>query len=74
MGAVWSKVGDEIEKHSHRNPMLSAAIRIQFAVSFGADVKSCGIYRRDPAKHPDERNILPAQIEKAARRKKRARK
>lgn len=66
MGTVWSIVRGEVEKHDGRQPMLAAAIRINFAVNVGsASVGDCGIYRRDPRKHEDEPNILPAKIEKA---------
>lgn len=63
----WSKVADDpIEKH---DDLLSAGIRIRFAVKMGGiPVEQCAIYKRDPAKHPDEPDILPAQIRKAGRR------
>ena len=68
--AVWSKVDNVVEKHSAPQPMLAAAIRCNFAVNAGGiPLDRCGIYRRDPAKFPDEPNILPEQIAKAARRK-----
>lgn len=66
MSAVWSKVGDKIERHDGRSPMFAAAVRVDVAVTMGgADVDSCGIYRHDPAKHPDAPNILPAKLAKA---------
>jgi hypothetical protein len=66
MASVWSKVGDKIEKHAGPRPMLQAAIRVNFAVNMGgADASTCGIYKRDPAKHPGEPDVLPAQLEKA---------
>lgn len=69
--AVWSKVGTEIEKHDGRKPMLAAAIRVGFAVSMsGAKPATCGIYKRDPVKHPDEPDVLPALVAKAQKKAK----
>ena len=70
MSAWWSKVGDVIERHDGLRPKFAAAIRVNFAVNGGgAKVEDCGLYRRDPAKHPDEPNVLPGEIAKAQRKK-----
>lgn len=66
--AVWSKVNGVIEKHDGQKPMFSAAARISFACAGGATVEQCAIYRRDPAKNPDEPNVLPEKLEKARRK------
>lgn len=68
MSAWWTKVGDEIKKHDGRRPKFCAAIHLNFAVNLsGATLESCGLYKRDPAKHPDEPNMFPAMVEKARR-------
>lgn len=71
--AVWSVVDGVVEKHSDRCPMLSAGIRIRFAVKDGVPVEDCAIYRKDPEKHPDTENILPKLAAKADRTAKRRR-
>lgn len=69
MSAWWSRVGDVVEKHNRRSPKFAAATRVSFAVGMGgARVADCGIYRRDPEKHPDEPNVLPEMMEKARKR------
>ena len=72
--AVWSMVDGVLKKHAERKPMLSAGIRVSVAVTCGVPIKNCAVYRRDPAKNPDEPNILPelaAKAERATKRKRR---
>lgn len=63
--AWWTRVGDKIEKHDGRKPKLDAAITLRFATSMdGVKIEDCGLYKRDPVKHPDEPNLLPEMAEK----------
>ena len=58
----FSKVGDEVKEHDQK---LWAIFACKVAVSMGTSkVEDCAIYKRNPAKYPDEPNLLPAMIEK----------
>ena len=62
----YSKVKGEIEGHKQK---LWAIFRCNFSVSMKmATVEECAIYKRDPRKHADEPDLLPALIEEARRR------
>jgi hypothetical protein len=69
--AVWSMVDGVVKKHADSKPMLAASARIMFATLYGKVASAkCGIYRRDPAKNPDEPNVLPELVAKANRKTK----
>jgi len=62
--AWWSKVNGEVEKHDGRRPQFAALIRINFARNLsGVPLDAMGLYRKDPEKHPDAENVLPAMVE-----------
>lgn len=70
MSAWYSRVGDKIERHDGRRPKFAAVIRCTITVSMGvAKAEDCGIYRRDPAKYPDEPDVFAAMLEKAQARR-----
>ena len=58
----FSKVGDAVVEHKQK---LWAIFACKVAVSMNtAKIEDCAIYKRDPAKYPDEPNLLPAMVEK----------
>lgn len=66
MSAWWSRTSKGVEKHAGRQPKLSALIRLNFARNMGDDpLDALGLYRRDPAKHPDEPNVFAEIVQKA---------
>lgn len=65
----WTKVDAGalagVQEHKTR---LQAGITIRFAVMCGgASPELCGIYKKDPRKHPDAENHLPRIAAKADR-------
>ena len=61
-------VGELAGTNEHKTK-LAASMRLSFAVGAGgAKPEDCGLYKRDPRKHPDAENLLPAEMAKAERR------
>ena len=63
----WTRRGAKIEKHSTK---MKAAITVNFAHAMGGVALSdLGLYRRDPARYPDEPDVLPAELARVALRR-----
>ncbi len=74
--AWWTKVdAGELAGVKLHKTLLQAGITVRFAVmGGGATAEQCGIYKKDPRKHPDAENHLPrlaAKANRAAARKRR---
>ena len=68
--AWWTKVRDKVERHDGPRPKLAAAIRLNFEINGGeVPAEECGLYKRDPVKHPDAENLLPGEMAKARARR-----
>lgn len=63
--AWWIKiVGTELAGLTEHKTKVAALMRLSFAMNVGATRDECGLYKRDPERHPDAQNLLPALVEK----------
>jgi hypothetical protein len=62
--AWWSNVNGDVKKHDGPRPKFGALVRLSFARAGGTPEEALGLYKRDPARHEGEPNLLPGELEK----------
>jgi hypothetical protein len=58
----WTKIRGEVKKRDGREAKALAAFALTVARSTGIPMAELGLYRKDPVKHPDAVNELPALV------------
>jgi hypothetical protein len=67
--AWWTKAPDGIQKHDGKGAKVTGIFRLAVHRAAEIEESELGLYRKDPTKHPDAVNELPALLARARRKR-----